>query len=92
MDHVFYDMFSIINVSFMQLKVYHDHHYEKYELQTGSFPYYIGVLLQEDVRSTSRDLQTFTLHTFIYFLALAFEPLPFSFWFSFLFKLCNSFD
>ena len=30
MGHVFYDIFSIINISFMQLKFYHGHHQPKY--------------------------------------------------------------
>ena len=55
MAHVFYAMFSIINVSFMQLKFYLGHHYQKYGLQNGSFTYQIGVLLLGDMRYTSLD-------------------------------------
>ena len=45
MAYVFYDMFSIINVSFMHLKFYVGHHSQKYGLQNGIHTYDIGILL-----------------------------------------------
>ena len=59
MDHVFYDIFPIINVSLIQMKFYHDHHSQKYGLQNGSFPYDIGALLLGDIRYTSLDCTKF---------------------------------
>ena len=43
MGHVFYDMFSIVNVSLIRMKFYLGHDSEKYSLQNGSFTYDIGV-------------------------------------------------
>ena len=62
MGHVFYDIFSILNVSFMHLKFYLGHHSETYGLQIGSYTYHIGILLFGDMRYTFLD----TLY--IYFL------------------------
>ena len=55
MGHVFYDIFSIINVSFMNLKVLLGHHLQKYGLQNGSFTHDIGILLCGNMRYTSID-------------------------------------
>ena len=55
MGHVFYDIFSIINVSFKQLKFYLGHHSQKYGLQNGSYTYDIGILVLGDIRYTSLD-------------------------------------
>ena len=52
MDHVFYDIFSIINISVMHLKFYLGHCSEKYGLQNGSYTLDIGLLLG-DMRYTS---------------------------------------
>ena len=55
MGHVFYDIFSIINVSFTHLKFYLGHHSQKYGVQNGSYTYDIGILLLGDKRYTSVD-------------------------------------
>ena len=55
MGHVFYDIFSIINVSFMHLKFYLGHHSQKYGLQNGSYTFNIGILFLRDMRYTSLD-------------------------------------
>ena len=36
--HVFFDMFSITNVSFIQLKYYHGHHYKNTDYKVEAFP------------------------------------------------------
>ena len=59
MGHVFKDIFPIINFSFMQLKYYHIHHLQKDELQNGSFPYDIGVLMLEGLWYTFLGLTNF---------------------------------
>ena len=56
MAHIFYNMFSIINGSFMQWKFYLGRHLQNYGLQNGSFTYDICVLLRGDMRCTSLDL------------------------------------
>ena len=53
--HVFYDIFSIINVSFMLLKFKLGHRSQKYGLGNGSYTYHIGILLLGDMRYTSLD-------------------------------------
>ena len=53
MAHVFYDIFSNISVSFMQLNFYLGHRSQKYDLQNRSFTYDIGALLVGDMRYTS---------------------------------------
>ena len=55
MGHVFYDSFSIINVSCMQLKFNLDLPKQKYGVQTGSYADDIGILLLGDMRYTSLD-------------------------------------
>ena len=53
MGHVFYDIFSFINVSCMQLKFNLDLPIEKYGAQTGCYADDIGILLLGDMRYTS---------------------------------------
>ena len=55
MGHVFYDYFSILNVSFMHLKFYLGHPSQKYGLQNGSYTNDNGILLLGDMRYTSLD-------------------------------------
>ena len=55
MGHVFYDIFSIINVSCMQLKFNLDLPIQKYCVQTGSYADDIGILLLWAMRYTSLD-------------------------------------
>ena len=55
MGDVSYDIFSIINVSFMHLRFYLCHHSQKYGLQNGSYTYHIGILLLIDMRYRSLD-------------------------------------
>ena len=55
MGYVFYDIFSIINVSCMQFKFNHDLPIQKYGVQTGSYADDIGILLLGDMRYTSLD-------------------------------------
>ena len=50
MGHVFYDIFSIINVSCMQLKFYLELPLQKYGVQTGSYADDIGILFLGDMR------------------------------------------
>ena len=50
MGLVFYDYFSMIDVSFMHLKYYLGHHLQKYGLQNGSFTHDIGILLLREMR------------------------------------------
>ena len=59
MGDVFYDIFSIRNVSLIQMKFYHGHHLQKYGLQNGSFPFDIGLLWLGDIRYTSLDSKKF---------------------------------
>ena len=55
MGHVFYAIFSIINVSFMHLKFNLRLPSEKYGLRNGSNTDDIGILLLGDMRYTPRD-------------------------------------
>ena len=55
MAHVFYDIFSITNFSFMQLKFYLGHNQQKYGWENKSFAYHIGVLLIGDMKYTYLD-------------------------------------
>ena len=55
MGHVFYDIFSIINVSCMQFKFNLDLPIQKYSVQTGSYADDIGILLLGDMRYTYLD-------------------------------------
>ena len=55
MGHVFYDIFSIINLSCMHLKFDLDLPSQKFGLQTGSYTDDIGILLLGDMRYTSLD-------------------------------------
>ena len=55
MGHVFYDIFLIINVSFIHSKFYLDLPSQKYGLQTGSYTDDIGILLLGDMRYTTLD-------------------------------------
>ena len=50
MGHVFYDIFSIINVWCMHLKFYLELPLQKYGVQTGSYAHDIGILLLGDMR------------------------------------------
>ena len=59
MGHLIYDIFLIINVSFMELKFYHGHHLEKYRLQNQSFPNEIGIFMLGDIKYTSLDHKKF---------------------------------
>ena len=56
MGHVFYDIFSIINVSCMHLKFNLRLPSQKYGLQNGSNTDDIGILLIRDMRYTSLNL------------------------------------
>ena len=56
MGHVFYDIFSIINVLFMHLKFILGHQSQKYGLKNGSYTNYSGILLLGDMRHTSLNL------------------------------------
>ena len=56
MGHVFYNIFSTINISVMHFKFYLGHYSQKYGLQNGSNTYDIGILLLGDMRYTSLDL------------------------------------
>ena len=67
MGPIFYHIFSIINISCMQLKFYHGHHSQKFRLQNGSFPYDIGVLFLVDILYTSLDSTKFYLMHFSLF-------------------------
>ena len=55
MGRAFYDIFSIINVSCMQLKFYPYLPSQKHGLQTGSYTDDIRILLLGDMRYTSLD-------------------------------------
>ena len=55
MGHVFYDFFSILNVSFVHFKFYLGHPSQKYGWQNGSYTNDIGILLLGDMRYTSLD-------------------------------------
>ena len=55
MGHVFYDFFSILNVSFVHLKFNLGHPLQKYGLQNGSYTDDIGILMLGDMRYTSLD-------------------------------------
>ena len=55
MGLVFYDYFSMINVSFMHLIFKLGHHLQKWGLQNGSYTYHNGILLLGYVRYTSLD-------------------------------------
>ena len=55
MGHVFYDIFSIINVSCMQLKLNLHLPIQKYGVQNGRYADDIGILLLGDMRYTSLD-------------------------------------
>ena len=69
MGHFFYDILLIINVWLMQLKFYHGHHSEKYQLQClvyGDFHHDIGILLLEDARYTSLDPYKILFYAFYF--------------------------
>ena len=77
MGYIFYDMFSIINCSFMQWKFYLGPHSQKHGLKKGSFAYDIGVLLLGEKRYTSLDptlffFMHFSLFSCIEILSLSF--------------------
>ena len=55
MGHVFYDIFSILNVSCMQLKFNLDLPIQKYGVQTGSYADDNGILCLGDMRCTTLD-------------------------------------
>ena len=71
MVRVFYDIFSIIKFFFMQFKFYCAHHWQKYGLQNGSFPYDIGVALRRDVNYTSLEPIKFYFMHFCFFSTLS---------------------
>ena len=77
MGLVFHDIFSTINVAFMQLKFYDGDHQQKYELENGSFPITLVYYCLERPRTHLQILQNFTLYLFLYFLPLAFDFNPF---------------
>ena len=76
MGHVFYDIFSIINVSFLQLKFYLRH-----GLQNGSFTCGISVLLLGDARYKSLGLTKIYFMHFCLFSTFSISTL-------FSFRLC----
>ena len=77
MGHVFYDIFSIINVSCMHLKFYLDLPIQNYVLQTGSYADDIGILLLGDMRYTSLGPTLFYFMTFNLFLSFSIYTLSY---------------
>ena len=67
MGHVFYDIFVIINVSFLHLTFELGHHSQKNGLQNGSYTYDIGILLVGDMSYTSLNPTNFSFMHFYLF-------------------------
>ena len=85
MGHVFYDIFSIIIVSFTRLKFYLRHDSQKCGLQNGSFFYDIGVLLLGDRFTSLHPIKFYFMH-FSLFSCIKIWTIFFLFGFSFLCK------